>query len=133
MTLVLCILIGVLLAVSVYLMLGGELKEVCMGVFLLGHAANLTILAVSRSPTAQDAGQKLPPILLPGLPASSYVDPLPQALILTAIVIGFAVQAFLLTLLITTHRRTRTLDLRELSRQAAEGADGDSKMAVAPK
>ena len=98
-----------LFAVSVFLMLSRELKSVCMGVFVLGHAANLAILAVSRSPHA-----KLPPILSEG-PLANLVDPLPQALILTAIVIGFAVQAFLLTLLIVTRRSTGTLNLTDLA------------------
>ena len=43
------------------------------------------------------------------------VDPLPQALILTAIVIGFAVQAFLLTLLVITWRNSKTMELNELA------------------
>ena len=120
MTLLISIMVGVVFASSVYLMLGKELKGVCMGVFLLGHGANLAIISASRSPVG-----KTPPVLSE---AASYAtaatmnplianlaDPLPQALILTAIVIGFAVQAFLLTLLVITWRRTRTLDLKELS------------------
>ena len=102
--------VGVLFAVSVYLMLGGELRSVCMGVFLLGHAANLAILSSSTSPTG-----KLPPILGEHVDLATVVDPLPQALILTAIVIGFAVQAFLLTLLILTWRRARTLTIDDLA------------------
>ncbi|MGF1635129.1 MAG: sodium:proton antiporter [Phycisphaerae bacterium] len=107
MTLITCIVIGVIFAASVYLILGGELKEICMGVFLLSHGANLTIIATSRSPMG-----KIPPILSE---SGVYVDPLPQALVLTAIVIGFAVQAFLLTMLVMTWRRTRTLDVDELA------------------
>lgn len=103
MTLLISIAVGVLFFASVYLMLSRDLKAICMGVFLLGHGANLAILAVSRSPSG-----KLPPILSAG-PIEQLVDPLPQALILTAIVIGFAVQAFLLTLLVVTHRKTGTL------------------------
>ncbi len=110
MTLLTCIMIGVIFAASLYLMLGGELKEICMGVFLLGHGANLAILAASRSPIG-----KLPPVLGLSDASAELVDPLPQALILTAIVIGFAVQAFLLTLLVVTWRRARTLDVRELA------------------
>ena len=102
--------VGVLFAVSVYLMLGGELRSVCMGVFLLGHGANLAILSSSTSPTG-----KLPPILADHIDLSAFVDPLPQALILTAIVIGFAVQAFLLTLLILTWRRGRSLAIDDLA------------------
>jgi multicomponent Na+:H+ antiporter subunit C len=106
--------VGVYFAVSVYLMLSRELKSIAMGVFLLGHAANLAILAVSRSPAG-----KLPPILSQAS-IGRLVDPLPQALILTAIVIGFAVQAFLLTLLIVTHRKTGSLELSVLAKNPAE-------------
>jgi len=102
--------VGVLFAVSVYLMLGGELRSICMGAFLLGHGANLAILASSTSPAG-----KRPPILGDGIGLETLVDPLPQALILTAIVIGFAVQAFLLTLLVLTWRRGRSLAVDELA------------------
>jgi len=122
MTLLIAIMVGVVFACSTYLMLGKELKGVCMGVFLLGHGANLAIIASSRSPVGRTA---------PVLPDETHhalasqvnalieplVDPLPQALILTAIVIGFAVQAFLLTMLVITWRRTRTLELGELAHE----------------
>ena len=65
---------------------------------------------MSRSPVG-----KVPPVLAAdGSVPAGAVDPLPQALILTAIVIGFAVQAFLLTLLVLTWRRNRTVNLDEL-------------------
>ena len=115
MTLLTAMLVGLIFAVAAYLMLGRELKGVCMGVFLLGHGANLAILCVSRSPL-----RKLPPIL-GDVPLEQLVDPLPQALILTAIVIGFAVQAFLLTLLVVTYRKTQTLELSELARTPEHG------------
>ncbi len=114
MTLLTCIMVGVIFAAATYMMLGRELKGVCMGVFLMGHGANLAIIATSRSPIGRE-----PPVL--GLARiSELADPLPQALILTAIVIGFAVQAFLLTLLVITWRRSRTLQLAELA--VEEGA-----------
>jgi len=123
-TILLAILIGVLFAVSVFLMLGHELKGVCMGVFLLGHAANLSLLASSRSPIAGET-PLAPPIVPAYADPSVYADPLPQALILTAIVIGFAVQAFLLTLLVVTYRRNRTLELDELAHDPDPGSEGD--------
>ena len=101
--------VGVIFAASTYLMLGRELKGVCMGVFLLGHGANLAIIATSRSPLG------LKPPVLGDNSLTQLVDPLPQALILTAIVIGFAVQAFLLTLLVLTWRKGGTLDLGKLA------------------
>lgn len=111
MSVLTAVMVGVLFAASAYLMLGRELKGVCMGVFLLGHGANLAIISSSKSPVG-----KMPPVLESGVALSTLVDPLPQALILTAIVIGFAVQAFLLTLLVITWRRSHTLELQELSK-----------------
>lgn len=114
MILLTCIMVGVIFACATYLLLAGELKQVCMGIFLLGHGANLAIIAVSGSPIG-----RLPPVLGGGM-IDRLVDPLPQALILTAIVIGFAVQAFLLTLLVITARKTRTLDLNALATDEKE-------------
>ena len=115
MTIVLAICVAVIFAVSLYLMLGRELKEVAMGVFLLSHAAHLSIIAMSRSPILAEGVSKVAPVL------SEYgeqVDPLPQALILTSIVISFAVMAFLLTLIVLTGRKTETLNLDDLAAEA---------------
>jgi multicomponent Na+:H+ antiporter subunit C len=117
-TTVLAVCVAVLVTVSVYLMLSRELKSVAMGVFALGHGANLSILAMSGSPVLADGGLRNPPIL----GAVNLVDPLPQALILTAIVINFAVMGFLLTLLIVTARRTGTINVDELA--AEDRPDG---------
>jgi multicomponent Na+:H+ antiporter subunit C len=131
MTFILAICVAVIFAVSVYLLLGKELKGVVMGIFLISHAANLCILAqsgspVTASPTVGDDRLKAPPILdhghypdhAAGVDAlATVVDPLPQALILTAIVISFAVMAFLLTLVILTARNSETLDIDELGRE----------------
>ena len=121
MTLFLSIVVGVLFAVAVFLMLGRELKEVCMGFFLLTHAANLAIIEAGRV-----MGGLYPPVLGQGKPAGQLVDPLPQALILTAIVIGFAVQGFLLALLVVTWRRGGTLDLTELAAEPRAGATAEA-------
>ncbi|MGB1124595.1 MAG: sodium:proton antiporter [Phycisphaeraceae bacterium] len=139
MTMVLAICVGVTFAVSIYLMLGRELKGVAMGVFLLGHAANLSIIAMSGSPMLTQAQQEVdhesgvhltsvdsplmkdPPILADRYaneqPLAQMVDPLPQALILTAIVIGFGVMAFLLTLLVVTNRKTDTIEIADLAKE----------------
>ncbi|MEM1108387.1 MAG: sodium:proton antiporter [Planctomycetota bacterium] len=132
MTFVLAVCVAVCFGVSVYLLLGRELKGVAMGVFLIGHAANLSILAMSGSPVPEtdEAHGQTAGALLKEAPLSSYntpspaldtmVDPLPQALILTAIVIGFAVMGFLLTLLVITARSTGTLELSELAKDAGD-------------
>ncbi len=124
MTVVMCICVGVLFAVSVYMMLGRELKGVAMGVFLIGHAANLSILAMSGSPVLKDQTSELraAPILDATIDTNAaleqIVDPLPQALILTAIVIGFAVMGFLLTLLVRTGQTVESLVVSELSSES---------------
>lgn len=110
MTVLTCLMIGVIFAASAYLLLGRELKEVVMGILLIGHGANLAIIAAARSPVG-----KLPPVLGDEVDPSQLVDPLPQALILTAIVIGLAVQALLLTILVATWRCQRTLEIDELA------------------
>lgn len=119
MTLVLAVCVAVTVAVSIYLLLSRELKGIAMGTFLIGHSANLSILAMSGDPVVLDeAGNprlKLPPILGYGedlsQPLVTMVDPLPQALILTAIVISFGVMGFLLALIVVTGRVTGSLDL----------------------
>lgn len=115
MTLLVAICVAVIFAVSVYLLLGRELKGMAMGLFLLSHGANLGILAMSGQPlhVVNDETVPLgPPILAQ---TTQPVDPLPQALILTAIVISFAVTAFLLTLLVATYRRANHLAADELA------------------
>jgi len=122
MTLLLAVCVAVLVAVSVYLLLARELKAVCMGVFLLGHGANLGIIAMAGQPlvvTPAGVEAKGPPLLTSSL---TPVDPLPQALILTAIVISFATMAFLLTLLVLTQRTTRHLAVEDLARDGAPEA-----------
>ncbi len=118
MTLLLTVCVAVIFSVSIYLMLSRELKTVAMGVFLFSHAAHLGILAMSGQPIyPRTDGRwmvKGPPVL--GT-AEVLVDPLPQALILTSIVISFAVMAFMLTLLVTTYRRTGTLSIAELAEE----------------
>ncbi|MEM1098269.1 MAG: sodium:proton antiporter [Planctomycetota bacterium] len=137
MILVLAICVAVTFGVSAYLLLGRELKGVAMGVFLLGHAANLAILAASGSPKLGGGpNMKRPPIsdaefdasLRDGSvadPLAVMVDPVPQALILTAIVIGFAVMGFLLSLLVVTSRNVGTLTLDELAKVHDDQPDED--------
>lgn len=85
----LLVIMGVLFACGIYLLTERSLTRVLLGIILMGNAVNLLILA-----TAGPAGK--PPIVKDGVAAQEYSDPLPQALILTAIVITFAVTAFML-------------------------------------
>jgi multicomponent Na+:H+ antiporter subunit C len=133
-TVILAICVAVTFGVSIYLLLGRDLKGIAMGVFLLSHAANLSIIAMSGSPVAvphqeieQAADLKKPPVLTEEIdahnqPLNQIVDPLPQALILTNIVIGFGVMGFLLALVVVTGRTTRTLEVEVLAEQGQQTA-----------
>lgn len=102
MTLLLAIVIGFLYGAGVYLVLRRSLFKLILGLVLLAHGANLLIFTAGGLVPAQ------PPIIAPGekdLPNKSP-DPLPQALILTAVVIGFGVLAFALVLF---HRARQVL------------------------
>ncbi|MEQ9617403.1 MAG: NADH-quinone oxidoreductase subunit K [Phycisphaerales bacterium] len=119
MTILMVICVIVIFAVSVYLILGRELKSIAMGVFLFSHGAHLGILSMSGQPlylTGDGNRLKMKDAPILGI-GEHLVDPLPQALILTSIVISFAVMAFLLTLLVTTYRRTETIVIDELARE----------------
>lgn len=54
------------------------------------------------------------PIVNPSDPVKTYVDPLPQAMVLTAIVIGLATTAMLMAVIIRLYRKYRTFDIREI-------------------
>lgn len=90
MELLIASIIGLLTAGGVYLLLRARSFSVVLGLTLLSYAVNLFLLAMGRLAT------HLPPIVQPG--RSNYVDPVPQALVLTAIVIGFGMTAFVITL-----------------------------------
>lgn len=83
---------GVLLATGFYLVLERTLTRVLLGIMLIGNGINLLILTTGGRRGAA-------PLFQSQLPAEEYSDPLPQALILTAIVITFAVTAFLLAMI----------------------------------
>ncbi len=95
MTLLLALAIGALYAGGLYMMLRRSLVKLIIGLALLSHAANLLIFTVNGLTRGK------PPLLPEGgaMPAGPVADPLPQALILTAIVIGFGVLAFAVVLL----------------------------------
>jgi multicomponent K+:H+ antiporter subunit C len=86
--------VGVLTACGVWLCLRARTFDVVLGLTLLTYAVNVFIFAMGR------LAFNMPPIVRPGVPATlaHYADPLPQALVLTAIVISFAMTALVLTL-----------------------------------
>ena len=90
--------IGVLTACAVYLMLRARTFPVLLGLTLLSYAVNLFLVALGRLRLASA------PLTDQGL--ASYPDPLPQALVLTAIVIGFGMTAVLVVLALRAIRET---------------------------
>jgi multicomponent Na+:H+ antiporter subunit C len=101
------LLVGALFAAATYLILHRSFVKILFGFVILSNAANLLVLAMSGSPE----GRSAPVVLDPGAP---MVDPLPQALILTAIVIGFGATAYLVMLLYRLFLDQRTTNAAEL-------------------
>ena len=95
MELVLSIAIGVLVAAGVWLVLRPRTFQVLIGLSLLSYATNLFIFSVGSLAIDME------PIARAGVPPDlqNYTDPLPQSLVLTAIVIGFATTALFLVVL----------------------------------
>lgn len=111
MTVLLSIVTGVLFGTGLYMMLRRSLTKLLLGLLLLANAANLLIFVASgpvkgHAPLVAKGSQAL---------AKSAADPLPQALILTAIVIGFGVLAFAVILFSRVHAHTGSDDSEELT------------------
>ena len=104
------VLVGILVAASVYLMLARSVLRFLFGLVLLSNAANLTIFAAGRLTRAA------PPLIPEELaaPAGVVANALPQALILTAIVISFGLLAFTLVLIYRAYHALGTLDGDEM-------------------
>ncbi len=96
--------IGVLASCGVWLLLRPRTFQVMIGLSLLSYAVNLFIFAMGRLRAGAE------PIVQAGRVAdpAAYADPLPQALVLTAIVIGFATTALLLVVLLAARGLTGT-------------------------
>lgn len=110
-TLVAC-LAGFLVALAAWLMMSGNLMRFLFGLLLLSNGVNLAILAAGRlTPGA-------PPLLgaSGALPEGTMANALPQALLLTAIVIGFGLFAFALALTIRAYRTFGHLEIDRMRR-----------------
>jgi multicomponent Na+:H+ antiporter subunit C len=111
MELLLAIVIGILYAAGIYMMLRRSLVKLIIGLILLGNGANMLIFLLGRIKKGS------PPII----PDSSsvfieaYADPIPQALILTAIVISFGLQAFAIVLIKRVYQVVGTDDLDKIN------------------
>jgi multicomponent Na+:H+ antiporter subunit C len=97
--------VGVLFTSAVYLMLSRNTQRIAIGFILLSNAVNLMVLTASGLPE-----RAVPPLLGSG-DVGVYADPLPQAFILTAIVIGLGTASFLLALAARAYREMKTDEL----------------------
>ena len=98
--------IGLMVGAGVYLVLRARTFSVVLGLTLLSHGVNVFIFSMGR------LAEGLAPIIEDD--AVAYPDPLPQALVLTAIVISFSLFAFLLVLAYRAYKTLGTVDTDEM-------------------
>jgi multicomponent Na+:H+ antiporter subunit C len=110
-------LVGLFYAVSIYMMLSKHIIRVLLGIAIFGNAVNLTIFTAGR------VLREVPPIIPEGMSTLEGVtaNPLPQALILTAIVISFSFFAFLLVLAYRAYQELGTDNTDEMRVAEPEG------------
>ena len=110
MEIILAVIIGLLYASGIYLMLRRSLIKLVIGIVLLGNGVNLLIFLLGGLVKGR------PPIIVPTakMIGSLYADPIPQALILTAIVISFGLQSFAIVLIKRAYIVVGTDDLDQM-------------------
>lgn len=111
MEILLAIMIGLLYASGIYMMFRRSLVKLIIGIILLGNGVNLLIFLLGgvvkgKPPIIDAAGKYL---------ADGFADPVPQALILTAIVISFGLQAFAIVLIKRVYKLVGTEDLDQIN------------------
>ncbi|MBC5638767.1 Na(+)/H(+) antiporter subunit C [Ornithinibacillus sp. BX22] len=109
---IILILAGILFATAVYNLLQKQLLRIIIGTVLLSHGAHLVILTMGKLKRGQ------PPILDDAV--VNYTDPLPQALILTSIVISFGITSLLLVLAYRTAQENKTDNMEEMRGESNE-------------
>jgi len=122
----LVLLVGLLFSAAAYLMLDRNFVRYLFGLVLLGTAANLVLFVAGRLTPAE------PAIVPPGLeaPDDRIANALPQALILTAIVISFALLAFALVLAVRAARDLGTADTDAMRHAEPPPGEGDPEEAL---
>jgi multicomponent Na+:H+ antiporter subunit C len=118
MEIILAIMIGGLYSAAVYMLLRRSMVKILIGIVLLSQATNMLIftsagLTRGNSPVIKAGETTL---------ANPYADPLPQALVLTAIVISFGLTAFALAL---TYRTYKTVGTDDLDQMRSAGLGGE--------
>lgn len=111
MTATLAVTVGALFALGTYLVLRDDLVKVLLGLAVLTQAANVYLLAMGG--IREGTSETVPVLLAHQGPFPATVDPLVQALVLTAIVISLGTTAFALTLGYRAYQENETLHLRE--------------------
>ena len=116
---------GILMAASVWLMLSRNLVKFLLGLVLIGNVANLVIFASGGLTYGS------PPLIEDGstVPTETVANALPQALILTAIVIGFGLVAFTLVLALRAYQELGTVDVDAMNLAERSAARSDEKKA----
>ncbi len=113
---------GIMVATAVYLVLSRNVLRLVLGLLILSNAVNLAIFLCGRLES------RVPPLVPPGEATIALsANPLPQALILTAIVISFSIAAFTVVMFEAAHRRLDTLDT-----EAMRVAEPETRMPLAP-
>ncbi|OMP67789.1 Na(+)/H(+) antiporter subunit C [Domibacillus epiphyticus] len=112
MEILMCIVAGMLFAAAVYLMLSKSLLRIIIGTGLLSHGTHLMLLTMG--------GLKTGTVPVLGEHAASYTDPIPQALILTAIVISFGVTAIFLVIAYRAYQDLGTDNMDQLRGSEAD-------------
>ena len=107
MEILMSLMIGVLMAVSVWLMLSRNLVKFLFGLVLISNVANLIIFTVGGLTVG------IPPLIVEGY-TGEYANSLPQALVLTAIVIGFGLVSFTLILALRAYQALGTVDVDQM-------------------
>ncbi|MFK7804447.1 MAG: Na+/H+ antiporter subunit C [Anaerolineae bacterium] len=110
MNLLLAIVIGVLYTTGVFMVLRRSIVKLILGIGLLGNATNLLLFTVGG------VSNSVPPIIHEGDTAltGDFANPIPQALILTAIVIGMAMMAYAVVLLKRAYQVTESDDIDKI-------------------
>ena len=124
---IIAVLVGVLMAATVYLMLSRNFVRFIFGLALLSHAANLVLFASGGMTRAR------PPLIAAGAsqPLPDVANAVPQALMLTAIVISFSLLTFTLVLAFRTYQELETVDTDRM--RAAEPSSVDAAADAGPR
>ena len=111
MEILLAIMVGLLYAAGLFMILRRSLVKLFIGLVLLGNGANLLIFLLGR------IVKGAPPIIPDGskVIAGAFADPVPQALVLTAIVISFGLQSFAIILIKRAYQVVGTDDLDQIN------------------